>query len=316
MQTQASPMDPNDGVRLIFVTVVGVIMIMTDLLVSGIARPAWALAPPATLFLVPALGLGTDTGVVNFLLIAVGYLGILVAEGLNTTARWTRGLSRDSADGFGKATPVVWRAAAYLAVPALVAAIVLGVALPTLSLPGFGFGSGAGGGPLQLTDPTLDLRRNLNQARRPVVIEYQTEAPGRGVPADGLAAPSSTPAGWSNVRDRPELGQPAGADPGSAVETVGSAHHRISGCCDFGSQYLPLPYAPRSYDAAGRMALRPAVPGRASTPAASRDDLRGLEYSVESADIEPTAEDLARPASDSGRRRHHHRGSGGPARRI
>ena len=29
MRTQASPMDPNDGVRLIFVTVVGVIMIMT-----------------------------------------------------------------------------------------------------------------------------------------------------------------------------------------------------------------------------------------------------------------------------------------------
>ena len=84
MRTQASPMDPNDGVRLIFVTVVGVIMIMTELLVSGVGRPAWALAPPATLFLVPALGLGTDTGIVNFLLIAIGYLAILVAEGLNT----------------------------------------------------------------------------------------------------------------------------------------------------------------------------------------------------------------------------------------
>ena len=119
---------PNDGTRLIFVTVVGVIMIMTDLLVSGISRPAWAIAPPATLFLVPALGLGTDTGVVSFLLIAVGYLGILVAEGLNTTARWTRGLARDSAEGFGEATPVVWRAAAYLAVPALVTALVLAVA--------------------------------------------------------------------------------------------------------------------------------------------------------------------------------------------
>ena len=39
MQTQSSPMDPNDGVRLIFVTVVGVIMIMTELLVSR-RRPA------------------------------------------------------------------------------------------------------------------------------------------------------------------------------------------------------------------------------------------------------------------------------------
>ena len=111
MRTQASPMDPNDGTRLIFVTIIGLIMILTDLLVSGIHRPAWAIAPPATLFLVPALGLGTDTGLFYFGLIALGYLAILVADGLNTAARWTRGLSRDSADRFAEAGPVVWRAA-------------------------------------------------------------------------------------------------------------------------------------------------------------------------------------------------------------
>jgi hypothetical protein len=149
MRTQASPMDPDNGVKLIFVTVIGMIMIMTDLLVSGVHRPAWAIAPPATLFLVPALGLGTDTGVISFCYIAVGYLAILIAEGLNSTARWTRGLSRDSAEGFGAATPVVWRAAGYLAVLAIVGTIVLGFALPTLSLPGIGFGNGPGGsGPI------------------------------------------------------------------------------------------------------------------------------------------------------------------------
>jgi TgpA N-terminal domain len=87
MRTQSSPMEPNDGVKLIFVTVIGMIMIMTDLLVSGVGRPAWAIAPPATLFLVPALGLSADTGVISFCYIAVGYLAILIAEGLNTTAR-------------------------------------------------------------------------------------------------------------------------------------------------------------------------------------------------------------------------------------
>jgi hypothetical protein len=45
MRTQASPMEPDNGVKLIFVTVIGMIMIMTDLLVSGIGRPAWALTP-------------------------------------------------------------------------------------------------------------------------------------------------------------------------------------------------------------------------------------------------------------------------------
>ncbi len=208
MRTQASPMDPNDGVRLIFVTVVGVIMIMTELLVSGVGRPAWALAPPATLFLVPALGLGTDTGVINFLFIAVGYLAILVAEGLNTTARWTRGLSRDTADGFGTAAPVVWRAAGSLAGPALVLTIILGVVLPTLLLPGFGFGSGSGNGPLQLTDPTLDLRRNLTQPDDRVVLEYQTEAPG-GVYLRMASLPQLSSAGWRNVEIELSLGQSA-----------------------------------------------------------------------------------------------------------
>src|SRR5215216_1436898 len=250
MRTQSSPMEPNDGVKLIFVTVIGMIMIMTDLLVSGVGRPAWAIAPPATLFLVPALGLSTDTGVISFCYIAVGYLAILIAEGLNGTARWTRGLSRDSAEGFGAATPVVWRAAGYLAVPAIVGTIVLGFALPTLSLPGIGFGNGPGGsGPLQLTDPTLDLRRNLNQPEDRDVIEYQTTVPG-GVYLRLASLPQLSSNGWSNVQIRLNSGQNLPAIPGLSNEPNNKLRTTIK-VLDFASQYLPLPYAPRAFDAPG-----------------------------------------------------------------
>jgi transglutaminase-like putative cysteine protease len=289
MRTQASPMDPNDGVRLIFVTVVGVIVIMTELLVSGVGRPAWALAPPATLFLVPALGLGTDTGVINFLFIAIGYLGILVAEGVNTTARWTRGLSRDSADGFGAAAPVVWRAAGYLAVPALLAAILLGVALPTLSLPGFGFGSGGGNGPLQLTDPTLDLRRNLTQPEDRVVIQYQSQTPG-GVYLRMASLPLLTAAGWSNVEIRLRDGNALGDIPGMTAEPPELRSTRVQ-VLDFGSQYLPLPYAPRRFEADGDWRFDPnslVVINASRRP----QDLRRLDYTVDSADIVPDGADL------------------------
>src|SRR4029450_13175347 len=218
MRTQASPMEADNGVKLIFVTVIGMIMILADLLVSGVGRPAWAIAPPATLFLVPALGLGTDTGVISFCYIAIGYLAILIAEGLNATARGPRGPSRDSAEGFGTAMPVVWRAAGYLAVPAIIATIVLGFALPTLSLPGFGFGNGPGGsGPLQLTDPTLDLRRNLNQPEDRDGIEYQASRPGGGYRR--LAAlPQLSANGWSNVQIRLTPGQTLPAIPGLSHE--------------------------------------------------------------------------------------------------
>ena len=218
MRTQTSPMAPNDGVKFIFVTVIGLIMIMTDLLVSGLGRPVWGIAPPATLFLVPAMGLQSDTGAGSFLCIALGYLAILVAEGLNSTARWTRGLTRDSAEGFGTAMPVVWRAAGYLGISSLVAVLFLGVALPTLTLPGFGTGYGPGGnGPLQLTDPTLDLRRNLNQPNDREVIEYQSDAPG-GVYLRLASLPQFNAAGWSSVQIRLDSGSTLPAIPGAIGE--------------------------------------------------------------------------------------------------
>jgi transglutaminase-like putative cysteine protease len=285
MRTQASPMEPDNGVKLIFVTVIGMIMIMTDLLVSGVGRPAWAIAPPATLFLVPALGLGADTGVLNFCCIAVGYLAILIAEGLNTTVRWTRGLSRDSVEGFGTATPVVWRAASYLAVPAIIATIVLGFALPTLYLPGIGFGNGPGGsGPLQLTDPTLDLRRNLNQPEDREVIQYQTNAPG-GVYLRLASLPRLTANGWSNVEIQLNNGQSLPAIPGRSGEP-GERRRTTIKVLDFASQYLPLPYAPRTFDAQGdwRFDANSLVVVHAGNRA---QDLRRLTYTVESVDVDP-----------------------------
>jgi transglutaminase-like putative cysteine protease len=290
MRTQASPMEPDNGVKLIFVTVIGIIMIMTDLLVSGVGRPAWAIAPPATLFLVPALGLGLDTGVISFCYIAVGYLAILIAEGLNSTARWTRGLSRDSAEGFGTAMPVVWRAAGYLAIPAIIATIVLGFALPTLSLPGFGFGNGPGGsGPLQLTDPTLDLRRNLNQPEDRDVIQYQTTAAG-GVYLRLASLPQLGANGWSNVQIRLNNGQNLPAIPGMSSEPDERRTTTIR-VLDFGSQYLPLPYAPRTFDAPGdwRYDANSLIVVNADNRA---QDLRRLTYTVESVDIEPDSSDL------------------------
>jgi transglutaminase-like putative cysteine protease len=290
MRTQASPMEPNDGVQLIFVTVIGMIMILTDLLVSGVGRPAWAIAPPATLFLVPALGLGTDTGVISFCCIAVGYLAILIAEGLNTTARWTRGLSRDSAEVFGTAMPVVWRAAGYLGVLAIIATVVLGFALPTLSLPGLGFGNGPGGsGPLQLTDPTLDLRRNLNQPEDRDVIRYQTTAQG-GVYLRLASLPQLNADGWSNVQIRLNNGQSLPAIPGLSSDS-GDRRTTTITVLDFSSQYLPLPYAPRTFDAQGdwRFDSNSLIVVNAKNRA---QDLRRLSYTVESVDIKPDNKDL------------------------
>ncbi|MFP5283454.1 MAG: DUF3488 and transglutaminase-like domain-containing protein [Actinomycetes bacterium] len=292
MQDQAAPMEPNHGVRLLFVAVVGAIAVLTDLLAAGIRRPVWALAPPAALFLVPAVGIGIDTGLVSFACVALGYLGILVAEGLNTTARWPRGLSRDSAEGFGGASPVVWRSAGYIGGLALGAAVVLGLLLPTFALPGIGIGSGSGrGGPLQLSDPTLDLRRNLNRPVDSVVMEYRSDRPG-GVYLRTASLPRFSEDGWSNVEMRLEPGNELPEIPGVTDEPRERRTTTVE-AYDMRSAYLPLPYAPRQFDADGEWAHDPDSLVVLSTARDSDRATEDLTYTVQSAEVNPTAEQLA-----------------------
>ena len=113
---------------------------------------------------------------------------------------------------------MVWRSAALIGAPALVGTLILGVALPTLVLPGFGFGNGpGGGGRLQLTDPTLDLRRNLNQPSDAVVIQYQTDQPG-GMYLRMASLPELNASGWRNVPMQLSSGGTLPAVPGLSGE--------------------------------------------------------------------------------------------------
>lgn len=293
MQSQASPMVANGGVLLIFVSGIGLVLVLTDLLVSGLRQPVWAVAPPAALFLVPALGLSTDSGVLSFLCIALGYLAILVADGLNASARWTRGLSSDSAEGHGTATPVVWRAAGLIGAPALVVTLVLGAVVPTFSLSGLGIGTGAGGsGPLQLTDPTLDLRRNLRQQGDEKVIEYTTDQPG-GLYLRMASLPAFSSAGWGNVPMQLDSGEQLPQVPGLSSEPSKRRRTTIK-VLDFKSEYMPLPFAPRSINAAGSWAHDPQSLVVLSMAKGDRAEaLRNLTYTVDSVDVDPDADDLA-----------------------
>lgn len=302
MQSQTSPMQPNDGVTLIFVTAVGIVMVLTDLLVVGVGRPGWAFAPPTALYLVPALGLAKDASILSFGLVAVGYLAILIADGLNSNARWTRGLSHDSSETMGAAAPVVWRAAGYLAVPALVITVIASLILPTLALSGFGIGNGSGGnGPLQLGDPTLDLRRNLTQADERPVLRYRSTQDDRasGTYLRLTTLPQFGNAGWSPVQIQVTPGNRLGQIPGVTTEPRGQRTTDVTVSQGFESEYLPAPYAPRNFSADGSWGFDP---GALSILAMGNEEVRrrqiaGLSYRVQSIDIEPTAEQLSLAAA-------------------
>ncbi len=306
MQTQSSPMAPDRGVLLIFSTTVPLVGALADLVVSGLERPAWAVAPLATLFAVPAIGLGFDTGVLSFACLALGYLAVLVADGLNQAAAWNRGLSVDLAragstrdvDAGHRVRPsggaAVWRAAGLLAAPAVVLALVLGVLLPTVSLPGVGLGGFGGNGPLQLTDPSLDLKRNLNQPTNRVVFRYTTDRPG-GVYLRMATLPQFSASGFSPTPIRLNKGTSLSEPPGYTGTAPETRTTRITSL-DFSSQYLPAPYAARTFDATGDWSFD-AESLTIVNSDNSADQLTNLTYDVRSWDIAPDAASLSRASA-------------------
>ena len=295
MRDESAPMSANDGVRLLLISAIGLIAIIADLLVLGVNRPAFGIAPVATLYLIPALGLSLDTGVWPLLLIAVGYLGILVAGGLNANARWTRGLTSDTASSYGNTDPVVWRAAGYIGVPAVVLTLIFGLIVPTISLSGLGIGTGTGGnGPIQLSDPTLDLKRNLTQPRDRPVLSYKTTN-NQGQYLRLASLPAFSRAGWQNAETPIQSGPDLPAVPGLA-DVSGADRTTTIKITDFDSEYLPMPYAPRRFEAPGKWGIDPNSLVVISSDRSSRARSRATEnltYTVQSQDVRPTATELA-----------------------
>lgn len=291
MQSQSAPMPPNAGVTFLLVSLIGVIALITDLMAATLRRAGWALAPLLTLYLVPALGLPEDVSWMSFVLIGVGYLGILLVEGMNTTARWTRGLAHDSAHGIGTAEPVVVRAAMAIGVPVLILTLIVGAFVPQINWSRFeGQGGGGNGGPLQLTDPTTDLQRNLNLPAERTVLTYTTTSPD-GEYLRMASLPKFDSHGWQNSSIEVRTGK-LSRPPGLTVD-AGPARTTTIQVDDFGSEYLPAPYAPTSFDAAGRWGFDPDSLVILSTDRHDSDDaIRNLRYTVHSVDVTPTLAQL------------------------
>lgn len=291
MRTQAAPMPPQPGVKLLLVAAIGLVTILTDVLVAGIDRPAWALAPPLTLYLVPALGLTSDLSWWPFALIAAGYLAILLDEGIGLAERWPQGVSADS-NRQGRVGPFAARTALLIGVPVIAVTLLVGAAVPLPGQPGWGLSKARGqNGPLQLADPTLDLRRNLTQPDDVTVMTYQTDQ-SSGTYLRMASLPVVTSDGWFNssmsLRDDRRLSPVPGAD----VDESKARTTRIS-IGDFRSEYIPMPYAPRQFEAEGEFAFDPTSLVVIGTGENRDQATRNLNYTVDSIDIEPDGSRLS-----------------------
>ncbi len=289
IQTSAAPMPTDPGAQIILTLIVVLLFLVAGILADTLERPAWTLAPLLALYLIPAIALRTDVNVVSFLVVVIGYLAILFADGLNSDRSWTRNLSHDSA--MARGSRGIWRLSVVVAAPTLVAAIILGVMLPTLSPTFFSSLRPNGTGPIQMVDPQLDLRKNLEQGTNRQVLSYTTNKP-TGVYLRLATLPVLNANGWSQSQVTLKQGG-IGSVPGVSAAPAGGARITNIQIDDFASMYLPVPYAPRAQNATGEWSYDPASLMIIATGSNRNTATVGQRYTVESWDIEPNGAALS-----------------------
>ncbi|HET7723148.1 MAG TPA: DUF3488 and transglutaminase-like domain-containing protein, partial [Propionibacteriaceae bacterium] len=289
IQTSAAPMPPDAGAQIILTLIVVLLFLVAGIIADTLDRPAWALAPLLALYLIPAIALRSDVNAISFLVVVIGYLAILFADGLNSDRRWTRNLSHDSA--MARGSRGIWRLSVVVATPALLGAVILGVMLPTLSPTFFTSLRPNGTGPIEMTDPQLDLRKNLEQGASREVLSYTTNKPS-GTYLRLATLPVLNADGWSQSQVTLKQGA-IGSVPGVSGAPTGGPRITNVQIEDFASMYLPVPYAPRAQNATGEWSYDPASLMIIATGNNRSRATVGQRYTVESWDIEPNGSALS-----------------------
>ena len=316
----APPVPATNELALLAAAGIGIIAAVTDLLAVRLRRPAIAGLPLLVLFCVPLTTIanpGWFGEVVVFSLGIAGYLALLSAEGRERVRLWGRVVHTwpGQREPRGPDTRQLTAAGRRVGFATVVLALCVPLFLPGLRhsqrlLPGHGGGSGNGyAGSLSLPDPLVQMNQQLRVPHPEAVLAYHTNdsaSPpylqvyvlGRlGTNSWSLAPPSdATAAGSGRLPAVPGL---AKATPALTVHETITLGATLSGGKNVLS-YLPVPYAPRSVAVSGDWR----VERNSLTIYTTSTALAGLRYTVASADVEPSPQQLrdaaAAPASERG----------------
>ncbi|MBM9622096.1 transglutaminase TgpA family protein [Streptomyces zhihengii] len=303
----AIPAPATDGIRLMIIGGVLVVGLVVDALAVTYRSAAPAGLPLLALYTVAA---GLSDGGANwlwFVLAAVGYLLLLLAEGRDRLSQWgrvfggaPRGRGRQSSalDASAPAHAPV-RTGRRIGVVALGVSLVVPAVLPALDgglFDGTGSGPGrgsGGGGTISAVNPLVSLQDSLNQPTNREVLRYRTNAPDtKGMYLRIVALDRFDGTSWrsserkvENVPDR--LPEPSGLSPAVAVTEVRT---NLSAAGSYKQSWLPMPYPATKVTIDGRWRYEPT--GR--TLVGDRGQTTGgVQYSVSSLVVRPTKEQLA-----------------------
>ncbi|MFI7634687.1 transglutaminaseTgpA domain-containing protein [Nonomuraea sp. NPDC049400] len=303
IQRFAAPVPATDGITLLTAGGVALIAIAVDLLAARLRKAALAGLPLLALATVPATILPDPISWPAFILAALGFVSLLIADGRERVGHWGRAVlvrrtrattsqpgNRDRADTSGLRLSGKRIGFAAIALAVLVPALL--PAMEPVSFFTFGVGgTGPGkGNSISIPNPIANLKGQLELPERRVVLTYRNndDKPRylRIFTLDtfdgqqfGMTEPKGSP---QNRTDNGPLPAPPGLSSQPKIKTV-DTNVQISDEIEK-LQFLPLPYPPRQIQVDGDW--------RADVDTlmvfSTRDEAAGLEYEVSTSEPEPT----------------------------
>ncbi|GFH35097.1 transglutaminase TgpA family protein [Streptomyces pacificus] len=300
----AIPAPATDGIMLMLIGGVLLIGLAVDALAVTYRSAAPAGLPLLALFSVAAGLSGGGAGWWWFPLAASGYLALLLAESRDRLSQWGRvfggapqrgGAGLDIEGGTARAP---MRTGRRIGAAALGVALVVHWSLPSLGggligQGGGGAGTGPGGGTINAVNPVVTLKDSLNQPESREWLKYKTNAKTTGDMYLRIMALDRFDGGaWKfsvrEITDIPgELPRPEGLGDGVATTEVRT---NISAAAAYRQGWLPMPYPASEVAVDGRWRFDPA---RRTIVGDRGQTTGGLQYSVTSLRVRPTAQQLA-----------------------
>ncbi len=291
----AAPVESNAALHLVAGSGVFLVAMVVDQIVFTARRPVVAGLPLLVLYVVPA-SMREGIGAVPFVIAALTFVALLVAEGRERARGWGRrlvgiGVAQELTD----TSPVsrvgrrIGLAAVSLALvaPALVPDLGQGLIDPT---PGAGSGFGDGPSTVSVINPYVQLKPQLRSQEESVLLRVRTASPQflRLTSLDRFDGAIWSPGRTSATKDRrvranKDLPDAKGLDDDTAG--VASADVEVVG---LKSNWLPVPFAPRRVDVDDDWRYE----SSSQTVFSTRTDTQDKDYSVTSIIPAPDAAEL------------------------
>jgi transglutaminase-like putative cysteine protease len=302
----AAPLPEHPDVTMAMATVLVLLGIVVDIVAVSWRRAALLGLVFLAIYMTPVSILGGRISVVAFAFGALGYVFLLAADERERLTHWGRQIST-AGSMWDRPNEVdeggLRRNGTRIGLGAIALAAVLPAFIPTLSPHYFGRsgsgGPGGSGGVVEVTNPAIDLRRNLLDQPDQVLLRFTTTDPDPEY--FRLSALDHFDGEVWDVGDRDEInsvpatdGLPAPADVGLLVG-VSAYSYQVEVDDAFQTSWLPLRYVPTGVEISeGSWRVDQT---HLDAYAASDETAAGMSYTFTSEVIEPTKLQM-RSASD------------------